>query len=104
MTLWETILLASALVAAVKFVGFVVPETFSGSSRVQRISDVVTIGLLSSLVVLQTVAAGNHILIDARIVAVAIAAVLLWKKVPFILVILVAAGVAAGMRFLGLLG
>ena len=104
MTMWETILIGSAVVASLKFVGFVLPESVSGSPRVQRISDVVTIGLLASLVVIQTLAAGNTLEFDARSVAVVVAGVLLWKRVPFIIVILVAAGVAAGLRFAGLLG
>ena len=104
MTMWETILIGSAVVASLKFVGFVLPESVSGSPRVQRISDVVTIGLLASLVVIQTFAVGNTLEFDARSVAVVVAGVLLWKRVPFIIVILVAAGGAAGLRFAGLLG
>jgi branched-subunit amino acid transport protein len=104
MSIWETILIASAVVAALKFVGFLLPASVSGSPRVQRISDVVTIGLLASLVVIQTLAAGNDLVFDSRSVAVVVAAVLLWRRVPFIIVILVAAGVAALLRFTGLLG
>jgi branched-subunit amino acid transport protein len=104
MTLWETILIGSAVVAALKFVGFVLPASVSGSPRVQRISDVVTIGLLASLVVIQTLAVGNALVFDSRSVAVVVAGVLLWKRVPFIIVILVAAGVAAGLRATGILG
>ncbi len=103
MTMWETILIGSAVVAALKFVGFVLPASVSGSPRVQRISDVVTIGLLASLVVIQTLAVGNALVFDSRSVAVIVAGVLLWKRVPFIIVILVAAGVAAGLRATGLL-
>jgi hypothetical protein len=104
MTMWETILLGSAVVAALKFVGFVLPASVSGSPRVQRISDVVTIGLLASLVVIQTLAVGNALVFDSRSVAVVVAGILLWKRVPFIIVILVAAGVAAGLRAAGILG
>ena len=102
--MWETILIGSAVVAALKFVGFVLPASVSGSPRVQRISDVVTIGLLASLVVIQTLAVGNALVFDSRSVAVVVAGVLLWKRVPFIIVILVAAGVAAGLRAAGILG
>jgi branched-subunit amino acid transport protein len=104
MTMWETILIGSAVVAALKFVGFVLPASVSGSPRVQRISDFVTIGLLASLVVIQTLAVGNALVFDSRSVAVVVAGVLLWKRVPFIIVIIVAAGVAAGLRAAGILG
>lgn len=103
MTLWTTILLGSAIVAATKFVGFVLPARFTESATVQQISDSVTVALLAALVVIQTAGAGSAIVIDARLVAVLAAAVLLWRKVPFIVVILVAAAIAGGVRAVGLL-
>ena len=103
MTLWTTILVGSAIVAATKFVGFVLPARFTESPAVQQISDSVTVALLAALVVIQTAGAGSAIVIDARLVAVLAAAVLLWRKVPFIIVILVAAAIAGGVRAVGLL-
>lgn len=103
MTLWTTILVGSAVVAATKFIGFVLPSRFTESPSVQQVSDSVTVALLAALVVVQTAGAGSAIVIDARLVAVLGAAVLLWRKVPFIVVILVAALVAAGVRALGVL-
>lgn len=101
MSLWAVILVGSAVVAATKFIGFVLPASVTESDVVQRISDAVTVALLATLVVIQTAAAGNHILIDARLVAVVVAGFLLCRRVPFILVILAAAIVAAGIRFFG---
>ena len=101
MSLWSVILVASAFVAATKFVGFVLPTSITESDVVQRVSDAVTVALLATLVVIQTLGAGNSIVIDARLVAVAVAGILLWRRVPFIVVILAAALVAAGIRFIG---
>lgn len=101
MSLWSVILVASAVVAATKFVGFVLPASITESDVVQRVSDAVTVALLATLVVIQTLGAGNSIVIDARLVAVAVAGFLLWRRVPFIVVILAAAFVAAGIRFIG---
>ncbi len=101
MTLWATILIGSAIVAATKFIGFVLPARFTENPRVQHISDAVTVALLAALVVIQTAGAGSAIVIDARLIAVAVAGFLLWKRVPFIVVILVAAAVAAAIRLLG---
>ena len=44
---------------------------------------------------------GSAIVADARLVAVVVAGFLLWRKVPFIVVIVVAAAVAAVIRLLG---
>jgi branched-subunit amino acid transport protein len=101
MSLWSVILLASAVVAATKFVGFVLPSSITESDVVQRVSDAVTVALLATLVVIQTAGAGNSIVVDARLVAVVVAGFLLWRRVPFIVVIVVAAIVAAGIRFAG---
>ena len=101
MSLWSVILVASAVVAATKFIGFVLPASVTENDVVQRVSDAVTVALLASLVVIQTAGAGNSIVVDARLVAVVVAGFLLWRRVPFIVVILAAAIVAAGIRFLG---
>ena len=101
MSLWSVILVASAVVAATKFVGFVLPSSITESDVVQRVSDAVTVALLATLVVIQTAGSGSAIVVDARLVAVAVAGILLWRRVPFIVVILAAALVAAGIRFLG---
>lgn len=101
MSLWSVILLASTVVAATKFVGFVLPSSITESDVVQRVSEAVTVALLATLVVIQTAGAGNSIVVDARLVAVVVAGILLWRRVPFIVVIVVAAIVAAGIRFAG---
>lgn len=101
MTLWTTILIASGVVAATKFIGFVLPARFTESPIVQHISDAVTVALLAALVVIQTAGAGTAVVVDARLAAVIVAGVLLWRKAPFIVVILVAASVAAGIRLMG---
>ena len=103
MNLWSVILVASAVVAATKSIGFVLPSSVTESETVQRISDAVTVALLSALVVIQTAGAGTSVVVDARLVAVAVAGFLLWKRAPFIVVIVVAALVAAGIRMTGLL-
>lgn len=101
MTLWTTILIASAIVAATKFIGFVLPARFTENPVVQHVSDAVTVALLAALVVIQTAGAGSAVTIDARLAAVFVAGLMLWRKAPFIVVIVVAALVAAGIRLLG---
>jgi len=60
-----------------------------------------TVALLSGLIVVQTVGSGQGVLIDARLPAIVAAAGLFALRVPFILVIVAAAGVAAALRALG---
>jgi len=60
-----------------------------------------TVGLLAALVATQTFTAGTALVLDARVPAVVLAGALLALRVPFILVVLAAAGAAAGLRALG---
>lgn len=99
--IWWIVLAASAVVFALKIAGYVVPQRLVQGPLLTRVAGLVTIGLLSSLVVAQTFAGGAGLVIDARVPAVAVAGVLLWWRVPFIVVIVVAAAVAAGLRALG---
>ena len=96
-----TVLLASAAVYSWKILGYLVPERFI-SAKLRSFSDRVTITLLAALVAIQGVAVGNELHLDARLPALAVAGLLLWLKVPYVLVVASAAVVAAGLRFLGL--
>ena len=58
--------------------------------------------LLAALVVGQTLASGQALVLDARVAGVAAAAVALALRAPLLVVLAVAAGVAAGARALGL--
>ena len=101
MTLWTAILIASAVVLGTKLLGYLVPASVAAHPRIQRISDVLTVALLASLVVTQTVAAGSAIVVDARLAALGVGAGLLWIRAPFIVVVLAAAAAAAALRALG---
>ncbi len=94
-------LIASALVYSWKLIGYLIPERFL-TATVKAFTERVTIALLAALVVTQTFADGQLLDLDARFPALVIAGVLLWLRAPFIIVVIVAAAVAAGLRFLGL--
>lgn len=96
-----TVVLASLAVYSWKILGYLVPERFI-SDRLRGFSDRVTIALLAALVGIQGVAVGNELQLDARIPALVVAGLLLWLKVPYVLVVASAAAVAAGLRYLGL--
>ncbi|MFD6175768.1 MULTISPECIES: AzlD domain-containing protein [unclassified Isoptericola] len=99
--LWVTVLVASLLSFALKLAGHLVPEHWLATERVQRTSTLVTVALLVSLVVVQTFADGQALAVDARVPALAVAAIALALRAPFILVVVLAAATAAGLRALG---
>ena len=99
MTLWQTIILASIAVFALKLLGYLVPPSLVEKPVPARIANLLTVALLSALIVVQTVGGGTGIVVDARIPALLVAAALFALRVPFILVVAAAAVVAALIRF-----
>ncbi|CAM3592765.1 AzlD domain-containing protein [Isoptericola cucumis] len=99
--LWATVLVASLACFALKLAGHLIPEHWLAAERVQRTSTLVTVALLVSLVVVQTFADGQAVVVDARLPALAVAALALALRAPFILVVVLAAATAAGLRALG---
>ena len=98
MTAWHVILLASAATLALKLAGHLVPAGFLERERPARIADLLTVALLAALIAVQTLGAGQSLVVDARVPAVIVAAALFALRVPFLVVVIVAALVAAGIR------
>ncbi|MCM3614268.1 AzlD domain-containing protein [Microbacterium enclense] len=101
MTLWNAVLLASVICVALKAVGYLLPARWLEAPRPARIADLLTVALLAALVVVQTLAAGPAIVVDARVPAVGVAALLLWARAPFLVVVAAAAVTAALLRLWG---
>ena len=101
MNLWIWLILACVLAYAWKLVGYFVPARFLEDPRTSRVAGTMTIGLLASLTVVNAVASGQALATDARLGALAAAAVALALRAPFLVVVIVGAGTAALLRFLG---
>ncbi|MEV7827758.1 AzlD domain-containing protein [Microbacterium enclense] len=101
MTLWNAVVLASVICVALKAVGYLLPARWLEAPRPARIADLLTVALLAALVVVQTLAAGPAIVVDARVPAVGVAALLLWARAPFLVVVAAAAVTAALLRLWG---
>jgi Branched-chain amino acid transport protein (AzlD). len=96
MTLWGFILLACAATYLTKLAGYAVSARWLQNPRMTRVAGAITVALLASLTVMNTFAAGTALVIDARLVALAAAALALWLRLPFLLVVVLGA-VAAGL-------
>lgn len=102
MTLWFWILVACVVGFLTKLLGYLVPRKWLTNPRVARVAGTLTIGLLASLTVANTVATGAQLALDARLGALVAAVVALWLRAPFLVVVIVGAAAAAGLRLLGL--
>ena len=83
-----------------KLAGLSVPERWLSAERVQAVAILLPVTLLAGLTAVQVVASGESLHPDARIAGLGAAFVCLKLKAPFIVVVLVAAAVAAGIRAL----
>lgn len=95
---WIIVLAAAGLAFALKLTGYLVPARLLSSHRVQTLLGGVTVALLAALVAVQTFTTGSAITVDARLAALGVAALLLWLRVPFIVVVVAGALVAALLR------
>jgi hypothetical protein len=99
--LWLAILAAAVLVGALKLAGHLIPHRLLDDARVARTAGLVTVALLSALVAVQTATTGRTLVLDARAPALAVAALALVLRAPFIVVIVLAALTAAALRLAG---
>jgi branched-subunit amino acid transport protein len=71
------------------------------SPRLEELFGLATVVLLTALVASTTVFQSGDFAGYARPIGVAVGGVLAWRKAPFVVVVLAAAGTAAGLRLLG---
>ena len=101
MSLWIWLLITCVLAYGWKIVGYFVPAKFLEDPRASRIAGTMTIGLLASLTVVNAVVSGQGLAADARLGALAAAAIALALRAPFLVVVIAGAGSAALLRALG---
>ena len=94
-------LVASVAAYALKLVGYFVPARWLRHPVAGRVSVLLPAALLGALVVVQTFSAGDRLAFDARIVGLLVAAIALWRRAPFIVVVVLAAGATAATRAAG---
>ncbi len=102
MSLWWFILVACALAYLTKLAGYLVPTRWMDHPRMARVAGTLTIGLLASLTAVNAFSAGQSLVVDARVAALFAAAVALFCRAPFLVVVLVGAAAAALARLAGM--
>ena len=101
MSLWVWLLLSCLFAYAWKLVGYLLPASLLQNPRMSRMAGTMTIGLLASLTIVNTLASGQALVLDARLGALAAAAAALLLRAPFLVVVLAGAGAAALLRMAG---
>jgi branched-subunit amino acid transport protein len=95
---WPALLALCAISYILKAVGPVLAGGRQLAPPLRRTLDLVAVPLLAALILVQTLGTDRHLVLDARVPALAVAAVLVWRRAPFLVVVLAAAATAALLR------
>jgi branched-subunit amino acid transport protein len=98
--MWAGVLVACAACYALKLAGLSLPAGLLQDARVQRTIPLVPVALLAALVATNTFSTGNHLVLDVRAAALAVAVVAVLLRAPFLVVVASAAAAAALLRLL----
>jgi branched chain amino acid efflux pump len=98
--LWATVLAASLGSYLLKLTGLSVPAAWVEQPWVARVVDFVPAALLAALVAVQAATSGREIVADGRLVGLAVAALALALRAPFIVVLLLAGAAGAVVHVL----
>ena len=93
---WTVVVAGSLGCYLLKLAGLSVPAAWVQQPWVSRVIDFVPAALLAALVAVQGLTSGHHLVIDGRLAGLAVAAVALALRAPFI-VVLVLAGAAGAL-------
>jgi len=99
--LWWGVLMVAVGCYGLKLLGLSVPERVLEHPLTVRAAAFIPVGLLAALVAVQGFTDGSSVVVDARLAGLVVAAVLLWRKVPFLPMLVAAAATAALVRALG---
>ena len=98
--MWAGVLVASLACYGLKLAGLSLPQRWLRHERVQRTVPLIPVALLAALIGTQTFATGQHLVLDVRAAALAVAVVAVVLRAPFLVVVAVAAATAALLRLL----
>lgn len=98
--MWTAILLGALGVYLLKLVGMAVPRSVLERPQVEQAAALLPVALLAALVAVQTFGSGSTLVLDARVAGVAVAAVAVLLRAPFLLVVALGAATAAVLRLL----
>ena len=95
---WTVLAAFCAVSYLLKAVGPVLAGGRQLGTGINRVLELVALPVLAALIVVQTLGDGHRLVLDARAPALAVAAVLVSRRAPFLVVVLAAAATAALLR------
>ncbi len=99
MNLWALVIATIVGCYLLKLAGYLVPARVLDHPRTRRLVELLPVALLAALVVVEALANGRHLDLNGpRLAGFAVAAVAVWRKAPFLVVVVLAALTAAVLR------
>ncbi len=95
---WTGVFVLAAAAYAFKAVGPLVIGRRTLAPELTQVLELVAVPVLAGLILVQTLDGGGHLVIDARVPAMCVAALLVWRRAPFLVVVFAAAATAALLR------
>jgi len=95
---WWPVIALCGSAYALKALGLVLGERLDREVSERWSLQIVVVPVVAALIVVQTFSTGQTLVLDARAPALVVAAVLVWRRAPFVLVAVAAAGTAALLR------
>ena len=99
---WSAVLALSGAAYALKALGFVLAGRVEATTAARWQLELVVVPVLAGLILVQTLGGDGRIVVDARLPAVLVAAALVWRRAPLLVVVLAAGATAALLRLAGL--
>ena len=96
---WTIMVVLAAGVWAQRMLGmFVGARALSRQPALGRLATLIPAAVVTAVIVQLTIASGRSLVIDARLVGMTVAAVLVWRRAPFVIVVVAAAAATALVR------
>lgn len=99
---WPIVFVLAAGVFSQRMVGmFVGGPVLRRYPALGKLATLIPAAVVTAVIVQLSVASGKSLVIDARLAGMAVAGVLVWKRAPFVAVVVAAAVATATVRSLG---
>ncbi|MGX7678245.1 AzlD domain-containing protein [Jatrophihabitans sp. DSM 45814] len=96
---WWIVLASGFGCYALKYAGYAMPQRWFDRPGLRRLIELMPVAVLAALIVVEAIADGRHYDFDsARLIGFSVGAVAIWRRAPFIVVVVLAAAVAALIR------
>ncbi len=95
---WAAVLALCAGAYAFKLAGALLAARIDAETAERWGLELLVVPVLAALIITQTIGDGDRLVLDARLPAVLLAAFLVWRRAPFLVVVVAAGGVAALLR------